>query len=122
MVNRYITALLVVLAATGMEAQTYQQALKFALTDISYDEFIQQPEAKALEEDLLCVIKAFKKASEEDIAPEIHSLSATLSADSSDILTESHLHIYFHLQTEHKEKAPYGSIVIRGPDNHLTFE
>ena len=27
-VNRYITALLVVLAATGMEAQTYQQALK----------------------------------------------------------------------------------------------
>ena len=26
MVNRYITALLVVLAATGMEAQTYQQA------------------------------------------------------------------------------------------------
>ena len=50
MVNRYITALLVVLAATGMEAQTYQQALKFALTDISYDEFIQQPEAKALED------------------------------------------------------------------------
>ncbi len=50
MVNRYITALLVVLAATGMEAQTYQQALRFALTDISYDEFIQQPEAKALEE------------------------------------------------------------------------
>ena len=63
MVNRYITALLVVLAATGMEAQTYQQALKFALTDISYDEFIQQPEAKALEEDLLCVIKAIKDKS-----------------------------------------------------------
>ena len=42
MVNRYITALLVVLTATGMEAQTYQQALRFALTDISYDEFIQQ--------------------------------------------------------------------------------
>ena len=35
MVNRYITALLVVLAATGMEAQTYQQALRFALNDIS---------------------------------------------------------------------------------------
>ena len=63
MVNRYITALLVVLAATGMEAQTYQQALKFALTDISYDEFIQQPEAKALEEDILYVIKAIKQAS-----------------------------------------------------------
>ena len=61
MVNRYITALLVVLAATGMEAQTYQQALKFALTDISYDEFIQQPEAKALEEDILYIIKAIKE-------------------------------------------------------------
>lgn len=66
MVNRYITALLVVLAATGMEAQTYQQALKFALTDISYDEFIQQPEAKALEEDILCVLKAIKAASEDE--------------------------------------------------------
>ena len=66
MVNRYITALLVVLAATGMEAQTYQQALKFALTDISYDEFIQQPEAKALDEDILCVLKAIKAASEEE--------------------------------------------------------
>ena len=65
-VNRYITALLVVLAATGMEAQTYQQALKFALTDISYDEFIQQPEAKALEEDILHVIKAIKEASDEN--------------------------------------------------------
>ena len=65
MVNRYITALLVVLAATGMEAQTYQQALRFALTDISYDEFIQQPEAKALEEDILSVIKAIKEASED---------------------------------------------------------
>lgn len=56
---------MVVLAATGMEAQTYQQALRFALTDISYDEFIQQPEAKALEEDILSVIKAIKEASED---------------------------------------------------------
>ena len=69
MVNRYITALLVVLAATGMEAQTYQQALKFALTDISYDEFIQQPEAKALEDDILYVIKAIKEASQDEKKP-----------------------------------------------------
>ena len=37
--NRYITALLIVLAATGVEAQTYKSALKLALTDISYEEF-----------------------------------------------------------------------------------
>lgn len=64
MVNRYITALLIVLAATGVEAQTYKSALKLALTDISYDEFIQQPEIKALEDDILSVIKAIKLADE----------------------------------------------------------
>ena len=117
MVNRYITALLVVLAATGMEAQTYQQALKFALTDISYDEFIQQPEAKALEEDILCVIKAIKEASEdESITSQHHFLSAVPSVDPSDILTDFSHYICFSPHTEHKYKAPYGSIVIRGPD------
>ena len=117
MVNRYITALLVVLAATGMEAQTYQQALKFALTDISYDEFIQQPEAKALEEDILCVLKAIKAASEdESIATHHPILSATLAANSSDILTGIHSHIYFYPVVVHKDMAPYGSIVIRGPN------
>ena len=116
-VNRYITALLVVLAATGMEAQTYQQALKFALTDISYDEFIQQPEAKALEEDILDVIKAIKEASDENHSrPQFHSVSASLTADTSDILTDIHSHIYYESPTEHRHKVTYGSIVIRGPD------
>ena len=116
-VNRYITALLVVLAATGMEAQTYQQALKFALTDISYDEFIQQPEAKALEEDILDVIKAIKEASDENHSrPQFHSVSASLTADTSDILTDIHSHIYYESPTEHRYKVPYGSIVIRGPN------
>ena len=118
LVNRYITALLVVLAATGMEAQTYQQALKFALTDISYDEFIQQPEAKALEEDILYVLKVIKQAAEdESIAEHHHYLqSATLPAVQADILTESHPHICFYPVVAHKYKAPYGSIVIRGPN------
>ncbi len=52
MMNRYITALLVVLAATGVEAQTYRSALKLALGDLSAEQIIGQPEAKALEEDL----------------------------------------------------------------------
>lgn len=96
MVNRYITALLVVLAATGMEAQTYQQALKFALTDISYDEFIQQPEAKALEEDILYVLKAIKQASEDESNTEYHyHQPAIIIAANTDILTDSHSHIYF---------------------------
>ena len=117
MVNRYITALLVVLAATGMEAQTYQQALKFALTDISYDEFIQQPEAKALEEDILYVLKALKKASEDESCTEYHyHQPAIITAANTDILTDSHLNICFHPVVVHKYKAPFGSIVIRGPN------
>lgn len=95
MVNRYITALLVVLAATGMEAQTYQQALRFALTDISYDEFIQQPEAKALEEDILSVIKAIKEASEDHQKAQHHFPSAIQKADTSANLTESNPYICF---------------------------
>lgn len=62
MMNRYIAALLVVLAATGLEAHTYQSALKLAVGDLSYEEFIKQPQARAFEDDLLAIIKAIKKA------------------------------------------------------------
>ena len=43
-------------------------------------------------------------------------LSATLAANSSDILTDIHSHIYYDSPTEHRYKVPYGSIVIRGPN------
>ncbi len=102
MVNRYITALLVVLAATGMEAQTYQQALRFALTDISYDEFIQQPEAKSLEDDILYVIKVMKDASLDEHKPMI--------------LPVSQYHVSFFPIVLRKPQISLGSIVIRGPD------
>lgn len=116
MVNRYITALLVVLAATGMEAQTYQQALRFALNDISYDEFIQQPEAKALEEDILTVIRAIKEAAKNHQPTQHHLTLALLKADTSANLTDSNPYICFTPPTEPKYQAPYGSIVIRGPN------
>ncbi len=116
MANRYITALLVVLAATGLEAQTYQQALKFALTDISYDKLIQQPEAKALEEDILSVIKAIKEASKGHQTAQYHFPSAILRAGTPANLTDSNSYICFTPPTEPKYQAPYGSIVIRGPD------
>ena len=117
MVNRYITALLVVLAATGMEAQTYQQALKFALADVSYDEFIQQPEAKALEEDILYALKAIKAATcEEQASPEYHLMWVALKAEGSAILTQNNTHIYFYPAGHTRHKETYGSIVIRGPN------
>lgn len=116
-VNKYITALLVALAATGMEAQTYQHALKFALTDISYDEFIQQPEARALKEDILSIIKAIKEAEEgEDATTQHFFASANISTDISAIPSDISPTICYYSVTSHKYKAPYGSIVIRGPN------
>lgn len=38
MANRYIAALLVVLTATGIEAYTYEAAVRDALTRMSYEE------------------------------------------------------------------------------------
>lgn len=77
--NRYITVLLVVLAATGVEAQKYESALKLALADMSYQEVLRQPEAQALEHDILSVIKALKQVSEEDFNKYIPSGHAVLS-------------------------------------------
>jgi hypothetical protein len=51
-----------VLAATGLEAQTYQSVLEMAFNEATYDEFILQPEAQALEEDILQVIRVIKSA------------------------------------------------------------
>ena len=119
MVNRYITALLVVLAATGLEAQTYQQALRFALSDISYDEFIQQPEMKALEDNILCAIKAIRQASDKESDSQKFFASATLSSAVCDNLSVKPLFLCFPNVIERRYNAPYGSIVIRGPDEIL---
>lgn len=61
MMNRYIAALFVVLAATGMEAHTCQYALKYAVGDLSCEEFIKQSQVRVLEDDLIAIIKALKK-------------------------------------------------------------
>ena len=37
--NKYITALLVVLATTGVEAQNYQSVLKLVLGDVNVEDF-----------------------------------------------------------------------------------
>ncbi len=64
--NKYITALLVVLAATGVEAQTYQSALKAALGNSTLEEFCNHLELKGVETDILSVIEAYKNIHKED--------------------------------------------------------
>lgn len=59
--TRYITALLVVLAATGVEAQTYAQVLQAALGETNIRMVASQPELRGIETDLLLIVKAYKR-------------------------------------------------------------
>lgn len=59
-VNRYITALLVVLAATGMEAQTYESALKATLGIGNIENICLQSEFKGLEAEILEIIRTVR--------------------------------------------------------------
>ena len=64
--NKYITALLVVLATTGVEAQNYQSALKIALGDVNIEDFCHQQAFKGVEQEVLSVLEAFKQIKEDD--------------------------------------------------------
>jgi len=57
--SRTITALLIILATAGAEAQTYQSALKWAMGEITIEDIIAQSEVEALGSDILSVIKSF---------------------------------------------------------------
>ena len=68
--NKYITALLVVLATTGVEAQSYQSVLKVALGDVNIEDLCHQQAFKGVEQDILSVLEAFKQIKEdEEIEP-----------------------------------------------------
>ena len=64
--NKYITALLVVLATTGVEAQNYQSALKIALGDVNLEDLCHQQSFKGAEQEVLSVLEAFKQIKEDD--------------------------------------------------------
>ena len=64
--KKYITALLVVLATTGVEAQNYQSALKIALGDVNIEDLCHQQAFKGVEQEVLSVLEAFKQIKEDD--------------------------------------------------------
>ena len=64
--NKYITALLVVLATTGVEAQSYQSVLKIALGDVNIEDLCHQQAFKGVEQEVLSVLEAFKQIKEDD--------------------------------------------------------
>ena len=64
--NKYITALLVVLATTGVEAQNYQSALKIALGDVTIEDLCHQQAFKGVEQEILSVLETFKQIKEDE--------------------------------------------------------
>ncbi len=64
--NKYITALLVVLATTGVEAQNYQSALKIALGDVNIEDLCHQQAFKGVEQEILSVLETFKQIKEDE--------------------------------------------------------
>lgn len=55
--NKYITAFLVVLTATGVETQTYQAILKATLGDVAIENLYTYQDFKDLEDNITNIIK-----------------------------------------------------------------
>ena len=66
MMNKYITALFIVLAATGVESQTYQSLLNVAVKHSSLEDFCNHLELKGLGAEVLSVIEVYKNITKED--------------------------------------------------------
>ncbi len=64
--NKYITTLLVILASTGVEAQTYQSALRIVLGDTTIEDLCHKQAFKGIEQDILSILDAIKQIKEEE--------------------------------------------------------
>lgn len=71
--NKYITALLVVLATTGVEAQTYQSVLKAALGDTAIESPYHYQAFKDLEDNIANILKAINEEKEENKVEPTHA-------------------------------------------------
>ena len=89
--NKYITALLVVLASTGVEAQSYQSALRIALGDATIEDLCHKQTFKGIEQDILSVLDAIKQIKEEEEIEPAQSQIAFI-ADLSDKYTPVFTH------------------------------
>ena len=116
--NKYITALFVVLAATGVEAQTYQSALKAALENCSLEEIYHHVEQCGIETELLPIIEAFKNIQKEKKKTPTYSKANllvcedTTSKSVNDILTNYNKQTHIYLQNPSNN----GTIIIRAPN------
>ena len=77
--NKYITALLVVLATTGVEAQNYQSVLNLVLGDVNVEDFYRLKEFKGSEKDILSIIETFRLIKEEKETEPVKKLAALIT-------------------------------------------
>ena len=80
--NKYITVLLVVLAATGVEAQDCQSALKIALGDVGIEDLSRQQAFTGVGQ-VLSVLEAFKQMKDDEEFEPAQS-KAVYTADRTD--------------------------------------
>lgn len=81
--NKYITVLLVVLAATGVEAQDCQSALKIALGDVGIEDLSRQQAFTRVGQEILSVLEAFKQMKDDEEVEPAQS-KAVYTADRTD--------------------------------------
>ncbi|KXU59039.1 hypothetical protein HMPREF3218_0200700 [Prevotella bivia] len=71
--NKYITALLVVLATTGVEAQTYQSALKAVLGDVAIENPNYHQVYKEFEDNIINILKSINEENDENKVEPTHA-------------------------------------------------
>ena len=95
--NKYITTLLVILASTGVEAQTYQSVLRIALGDTTIEDLCHKQAFKGIEQDILSILDAIKQIKEkEEIEPAQSQI--TFIVDLSNKYTPVFTHYTHHIQ------------------------
>lgn len=116
--NKYITALLIVLATTGVEAQTYQSALRAVLSENTVEDIYHFPEFKDLENDILCALKALSEKNEEEKIEPIHAYHYILKDSLSILAFFNQQHSSLISFTSQAIPSPFitCSIFIRGPN------
>ena len=116
--NKYITALLIVLATTGVEAQNYQSALKATLGDVAIEDLYHYQAFKDLEDNIVNILKSLNEVKEEEKIEPTHAKHYVYQREASipQIIEDS-----YSLNTPREKvilpnPSIISSIFIRGPN------
>lgn len=64
--NKYLTFLLILLAATGSEAQSLKSAIAIGGGNLKFEEFLSVDQLRALDPDIMSVLKGFQIQTDKD--------------------------------------------------------